>query len=334
VYAHLTDNHTQDHSLVVSSNSEVYSTGNSAEGKLGHKAAEMDDMDDAFTDSNLHSWREINILKEENRAMKEGNIHSVMCGSVHSMCIAEGGHVYTWGNGETGKLGHQDNNNKKIPTKVSALLEKKIPGGKGACGYNHILLTTASAEYGEIGREFGMTISGGLAMAMGANECGQLGTDDPNGRPQWTPQMLDKKLRSNIEGSVEAKSGSGMFDDQPVTQFAAGQSFSLALAGGQVWSWGTGDSGQLGQTKPPPDPDRPSFMQARFFVRVPEVISELRSVRYIAAGNAFSMALCDDRRVYTWGRNEIGQLGLGDKKEREKPTLVLRLPSDFRCAAV
>ena len=42
-------------------------------------------------------------------------------------------------------------------------------------------------------------------MAIGGNEAGQLGLDDANGRGQWTPQMLDKKLRSNIEGSVDAK---------------------------------------------------------------------------------------------------------------------------------
>lgn len=61
-----------------------------------------------------------------------------------------------------------------------------------------------------------MTISGGLPMAMGANECGQLGIDDPNGRPQWTPQMLDKKLRSNIEGSVEAKVPTSMLCMHPL----------------------------------------------------------------------------------------------------------------------
>jgi alpha-tubulin suppressor-like RCC1 family protein len=311
-----------EHTLVVSTNSEVFSCGASSFGKLGHRQAEMDEMDDAFHTGCCHSFREINVLKEDNRAMKEGDIRKMVCGAEYSLAIADNGSVYTWGEGTSSQLGHQENTNKKLPTKVSALLEKKVPAGNAACGFNHVILTTASAEYGEIGREFGMTISGGLAMAMGSNECGQLGIDDPQGRPQWTPQMLDKKLRSNIEGSVDAAAGSGMFGGCKVTQLAAGQWFSLAVAGGKVWSWGTGDSGQLGLTKPPDDPNRPKFIPMRFHVHAPQEIAELRSVRQITAGSTFSLALCDDGKVYSWGKNEIGQLGHGDKSEREKPTEV------------
>ena len=149
----------QEHTVVVSTNSEIYSTGSSNYGKLGHKQAEMDEMDDCFEGACLHrcvhqsldaachntllhttgalnSFREINILKEENRAavscvdwcsarshddtvvQKEKNICFVTCGPEYSIALADAGHVYCWGDGSDGKLGHQDNNNKKIPTKV------------------------------------------------------------------------------------------------------------------------------------------------------------------------------------------------------------------------
>jgi len=322
-----------EHTLAVSTNSEVYSCGSSNFGKLGHKQAEMDIMDDAFEGSCCHSFREIGVLKEEFRANKEGNVVDLVCGPEYSLALVQGGHAYTWGCGAEGKLGHQDHNNKKIPTKISALLEKKVPVGKAACGSNHCLLTTASAEYGEVGKEFGVTISGGLPMAIGGNEAGQLGLDDANGRGQWTPQMLDKKLRSNIEGSVDAKAGSGLFDGCSVTDLACGQMFSLALAGGKVWSWGSGDAGQLGLQKPPDDPKRPKFIPMRFHVYVPTHIEELRSVRQIAAGSYFSMAVCDNGKAYTWGKNEIGQLGHGDSTEREKPTEVTALSSVKMVAA-
>jgi alpha-tubulin suppressor-like RCC1 family protein len=52
---------------------------------------------------------------------KEGNIHFLDCGPEYSMAIVQGGHVYTWGHGENGKLGHQDNNDKKIPQKAAPL---------------------------------------------------------------------------------------------------------------------------------------------------------------------------------------------------------------------
>jgi len=38
--------------------------------------------------------------------------------------------------------------------------------------------------------------------------------------------------------------------------------------------------------------------------------------------SAFCMAIADDGKVYAWGRNEAGQLGLGDTTDRFVPTLV------------
>lgn len=116
-----------------------------------------------------------------------------------------------------------------------------------------------------------------------------------------------------------------MFNGQPVTMLAAGRSFSLGLAAGQAWSWGTGSNGQLGVTKPPDDPKRPSFIPQRIHVHLPAQIETLRSVKYIAAGAMFAMAICDSGKVFSWGHNEKGQLGLGDKNERELPTEVTAL---------
>ena len=41
----------------------------------------------------------------------------LVCGPEYSLALVQGGHAYTWGCGAEGKLGHQDHNNKKIPTK-------------------------------------------------------------------------------------------------------------------------------------------------------------------------------------------------------------------------
>jgi len=259
------------------------------------------------------------------RLQKEGDFKFLDCGPECSMAISEGGHVYTWGHGEGGKLGHQDNNDKKLPTKISALLEKKVPGGTGSCGFDHLLLLTAAAEYGEIGREFGVTISSGLPMSMGANTMGQLGLDDNNGRGQWTPQILDKKLRNNVEGSIDAKSGSGLFEGSQVQQVAAGMYYSLFLAGGKVYSCGQGDAGQLGVQKPADDPNRPKFIPMRFHVFAPQVIEPLSGIKQISAGPNYALALGTDGTVYSWGNNEIGQLGHGDEKERQFPTEVEEL---------
>jgi E3 ubiquitin-protein ligase HERC2 len=312
-----------EHTVVAASGGEAYSCGNCDNGKLGHKTAEMDEMDDVFEGSSMHRFCMINALKYENMSGIEGELMDMTCGREFTCAWTTGGHVYTWGEGSNGKLCHQDNNSKKLPHKISALREKKVPAGRAACGYDHILMITSSADYGEVGKEFGVTIAGGLVMAAGGNNGGQLGTNDPNARPQWTPQMLDPKLRSNMDGSVES---STMFGGSSALQMAAGQMHSMCRAGGKVWTWGFGVDGQLGHEKPPPIPGRPAFMQPRFMLLEPKAVEGItKMVVEIACGANFSMCLCDDGSVYTWGKNDKGQLGLGDTDVHEQPVKVIGL---------
>lgn len=50
----------------------------------------------------------------------------------HYMALTMEGEVYSWGNGDGGRLGHGDNNSKEEPTLISALIEHRIV--KIACG--------------------------------------------------------------------------------------------------------------------------------------------------------------------------------------------------------
>jgi len=59
------------------------------------------------------------------------SLDRVACGRDFAMVISSAGHVYTWGNGEYGQLGHQENKIRKIPKKISALREMEIPAVLG-----------------------------------------------------------------------------------------------------------------------------------------------------------------------------------------------------------
>jgi alpha-tubulin suppressor-like RCC1 family protein len=61
-------------------------------------------------------------------------------------------------------------------------------------------------------------------------------------------------------------------------------------------------------------------------ISLPEKIAE------IAAGMHYSLALAVSGRVYAWGWNGFGQLGLGDVQSRASPTLIPAL-SDVRSIA-
>jgi alpha-tubulin suppressor-like RCC1 family protein len=86
-----------------------------------------------------------------------------------------------------------------------------------------------------------------------------------------------------------------------VQAVAASTLWSLALAAdGSVWAWGDNRGGQLGNgtVSGAPNP-------------VPRQIRGLGGVAAVAAGGHHGLALTADGRVWTWGRNDRGQLGSG-----------------------
>ena len=72
--------------------------------------------------------------------------------------------------------------------------------------------------------------------------------------------------------------------------------------GGQVYTWGHDSRGQLGLGKRKNGADSPQHLRS---------LSAIPVVR-IAAGGEQSFALSVSGGVFGWGRNDFGQLGLGD----------------------
>jgi alpha-tubulin suppressor-like RCC1 family protein len=81
----------------------------------------------------------------------------------------------------------------------------------------------------------------------------------------------------------------------------------------KAYIWGSGEAGQIGNEK----------LQA---ATLPQELKVLRSqkIRQISFGNGHVVALTRDGAIYTWGKNEHGQLGQGKKlpKQSYKPLLV------------
>lgn len=79
---------------------------------------------------------------------------------------------------------------------------------------------------------------------------------------------------------------------------ALGRNFGYALVqNGTVYSWGTSnDYGQLGRND-------------SALSNTPDLIDGLKDITKIGAGTYFGIALSSDGTLYTWGRNDKGQLG-------------------------
>ncbi|XP_007558653.1 probable E3 ubiquitin-protein ligase HERC4 isoform X2 [Poecilia formosa] len=106
------------------------------------------------------------------------------------------------------------------------------------------------------------------------------------------------------------------FSSIPVVQVACGSQHSVALTKeGQVYTWGLDSRGQLGLGKRSSGARSPQ--QVRSLLSVPVV--------QISAGGDQSFALSVSGGVFSWGRNDCGQLGLGDTKDMYTPACVRSL---------
>ncbi|XP_043294104.1 E3 ISG15--protein ligase HERC5 [Cervus canadensis] len=113
--------------------------------------------------------------------------------------------------------------------------------------------------------------------------------------------------------SVEHTRFQCILQEKTIIQITCGDYHSLALSkGGELFAWGQNLDGQLGV--------------GRIFASTstPEIVENLSGVPLvqISAGEAHSMALSMSGNVYSWGRNDCGQLGLGHTYNKDSPSCI------------
>ncbi|KAF4039190.1 Regulator of chromosome condensation (RCC1) repeat [Phytophthora infestans] len=130
------------------------------------------------------------------------------CGMYHSLALSRG-HVYSWGLGNDGRLGHGDHESRLVPTLINLL--KDIAVASIASGGSHS----------------GVVVANGDVFTWGNGSLGQLG--------------LGKTRSRSVPTRVRA------LQDEGVTQLSCGEWHSMALCrDGTLYAWGFGEEGQLG----------------------------------------------------------------------------------------
>ena len=198
---------------------------------------------------------------------------SVAAGNSFSLGVTEDGILYSWGeNSFTNKLGDGSGVNQSSPVLVST---SNIASGAKfvsvAAGSEHALaLATDGSLYG-----------------WGSNWQGMIGDGTRTSRP--IPVLVP--------------TGVPMSGDS-VVAISAGSYHSIALtAGGDVFTWGSGGSGSLGNG----GRSGANTPTAVITSNLPE-----GAVFYsIAAGSNNSLAITSNGELYSWGYNGDGQLGIG-----------------------
>ncbi|XP_022759394.1 PH, RCC1 and FYVE domains-containing protein 1 [Durio zibethinus] len=190
------------HTAIVSTAGQLFTYGDGTFGVLGHGNTQR------------------LLQPKEVESLKGLWVKSVSCGPWHTAAIAEimtdrnklsanGGKLFTWGDGDKGRLGHADGERKLLPTCVVQVVDFDFV--QVSCGR---MLTAALTSSGTI-------------YTMGSAMYGQLGN----------PQAKDKSI-TVVEGKLK---------QEFVKEISSGSYHVAVLTlGGRIYTWGRGTNGQLG----------------------------------------------------------------------------------------
>lgn len=206
----------------------------------------------------------------ENLDLSAASYSQIANGTRASYGLSPAGRVYSWGWGQYGQLGNNQNASSALPVAVDTtgvLAGKTITQVAG--GYAHAVALD----------------SDGHVYAWGQGTNGAVGDGSAADTP--VPVAVDT---------------SGVMNGKTIVQVAAANHYSLALdSDGKVYAWGLNINGTLGNggTQMSPFPvavDTSGVLDGKTLVK-------------IAAGGLHVIAMDSDDKLYAWGNNAQGQLG-------------------------
>jgi alpha-tubulin suppressor-like RCC1 family protein len=299
------------HSMVLAADGMVATFGNGEDGKLGHGSEQRELMP-----------RVVQTLM--NKGVKT---RAIAAGDGHSMVVTVQGELYTFGASSYGRSGHDAGTLRDAsmmrhihphlhPLPTTYQLEDGGGGGSSyrgdmAARYNqqHVARAGGSEGVGSSASSSRVSVwhngtagSGGGSSTDGGSGRSRSGSGSGSGSGQDASSQsacMVPKLVGALRGTI-------------IVAVAAGGYHSLALsAAGQLYTFGSGDEGQLGTGNTDSH-------------GVPLVVEALRGVKIAAvtAGGEHTLAVSSKGRVYTFGDGTHGQLGHGNMQRQVAPSLV------------
>lgn len=265
------------HSLAVDSEGKVWSWGINDSGSLG-RITVLPDSDIEAEELETKPMLVEGLDKDEFRAV------AVAAGDGCSVALSDKGELRGWGSFRS-KEGHLGFGNAPgapqyqfSPVSFPAL--KKHPIVQVVCGQDHVLALTTD----------------GQVFAYGNGQQSQLGR-----------KIIERRLTA---GLTPEKMGL-----RKIVYIASGAYHSFAKDDkGRIYAWGLNGNSQSGITE--------GYRASEPIIDVPTLVTEFDGESYggakvvqIAAGEFHTLFLLDNGDVYAVGRNDAGQLGLGEQHE-------------------
>jgi alpha-tubulin suppressor-like RCC1 family protein len=269
------------HSLFLTSEGRVYSCGSSKNGELGlgtsgpgqDKSKPILIRKYYDLNNHYHNYTDIKITK-------------ISAGYDYSLFLTSNGRVYSCGSNYWGQLGLDSTDLQK---NTPILIESYNDSNLQQITYTNIKITKISAG----GYHSLFLTSEGRVYSCGSNYWGQLGLNSTDWKKN-TPTLIETFYNSNSEAIT--------YTNIKITKISGGHLHSIFLTSdGRVYSCGSNSKRQLGLD---------TSGLSRNILRRPTLISDLSNVWEIACGNAHSLFIYVKLKVYSFGNNYYGRLGL------------------------
>lgn len=190
------------HTALVTSAGQLFTFGDGTFGVLGHG-----DTESATSPREVESLKGLKTVRAACGVWHSAAVVEVMVSTTGSSCAS--GKLFTWGDGDKGRLGHGDKDQRLVPTCVAAVVDHNFR--QVACGAS---LTVALTTLGQV-------------FTMGGTAYGQLGDPQAGGK---LPGIVGGRLWETF-----------------VEEVACGSHHVAVLTQrSEVYTWGKGANGRLG----------------------------------------------------------------------------------------
>lgn len=308
----------QNHSMILTKSGAVFTYGDNTYGQLGTGDTRSIDSPTSITTA------------------FEGKVVQIAALGNHSLALTEDGRIYSWGQNNHGQVG-----NGRIGDGYNVLSPMDITNSLGLPAGTHVIEVYAAWE-----SSFALTNDGRI-FAWGANNQGQLATGDIGDKslPTEITFPFDGKMIKlatdshvlaltdtghlyswgyNDHGQADAGQGGDANILRPIeiTDYmqlaegveieaigAASNASMVLLSDNTSWVWGQNVDGNLGTG---------GSREQQPLTRV-TWLADGDDIVQFATGYYSAIALTESGRVYVWGRNSDGQLGLGHKRNVYTP---------------
>lgn len=217
------------------------------------------------------------------------NATAVATGSIFTCALLADGTVKCWGYGLQGQLGNGSEVSQTTPVTVTGISNAV----KIAAGFNFACAV----------------LSTGSVKCWGSNSYGQLG--DGSNTNASTPVTV-QGITTAVDVDAGTNSGSGYAT-------FGGHACAL-LSSGQVWCWGAGGNGQLGNG-------------SEVSKNTPVQASGISTATQISLGSLFTCARLSNGTVWCWGDNAGGKLGNSSYENSPVPVQVTGIMTATQVAA-